>query len=173
MDFEEIVSKLDFPSKENIKKYSPTSPEALKELINQADPTGDQKKRIVLGYLTTLCAEYLDPQPFILERTGIDYVGIELEKGTIVVKGDAGNNTGTTMKGGKITIEGNTGINTGKSMMGGEIIASEIESIGNTFSGRINAKKVHDIAPKQGAEIYIEGKIYRPGFLKGFKPWKR
>lgn len=169
MDFDAIIQKLDFPNKGNIKKYAPASPEALKELINQADPNGDQIKKIVLGYLTTLCAEYLDPQPFILDRTGIDYVGIEIEKGTIIVKGSAGNNTGTTMKGGKIIVEGRAGINTGKSMRGGEIIASEIESIGNTLGGRINAEKVHGIAPKQGAEIYIDGKRYRPGFLKRFR----
>jgi len=99
----------------------------------------------------------------MIERDKLDYIGFELEKGSIEVE-TAGSNLGACMKDGKIVAK-KAGEETGSSMTGGEIIADEISGIGNTIGGRISTTKVDRISKAQGAEIFIKGVNYKRGLL--------
>ncbi len=110
-----------------------------------------------------LCAECMYPETFFIPKDNLDYIGFELERGNIEV-GAAGNMLGACMRNGKIIAQ-KAGDETGKSMTGGEIIAGEIKSIGDTIGGRIITKKAGKIAKKQGAQILINGVIFKRGLL--------
>jgi glutamate synthase domain-containing protein 3 len=166
--FEDVLQKIEFIGKKEVSDCAPEDTKALLEIIHTARPRDEWAEQMVLGYLTTLCAERMHPEPLVLEEK-IDFVGVELEKGHIIIKGDAGRGVGTTMRGGRITIEGSAGADTGKSMTGGEIEAERIESLGNTLGGVIRAKEIGKMDKNQGAEIYIEGKKYRKGFFSRFR----
>ncbi len=159
---EELIAKIENVSKSEVKKAAPANGRDIHTIIKESFPRGPYDK-MVLGYLTSLCAEYMYPGIFQLDENGLDYVGFELEKGTIEVE-IAGNNLGSCMRSGKI-IAKKAGDDTGSSMLGGEIDADEIKSIGNTLGGKINAKKVHNISKDQGAQIFIKGVKYKRGFL--------
>lgn len=118
---------------------------------------------MVLGYLTSICAECMYPRIFHLSRNDLDYIGFELEKGTIIVE-IAGNMLGTCMKGGKIEVK-KAGDETGSSMNGGEIIADQIKSIGNTIKGKIVTRQVGKVSKNQGAQIFINGVKFKRSFL--------
>ena len=154
MRLEEIIKQIENVSKKEIKRVAPGDLEAIKELIQTSKST-DLYEKMILGYLTSICAESMHPESFHIENDNIDYIGLELEKGSIDVK-IAGNMLGSCMKGGKI-VSIKAGDETGASMTGGEIIADEIKSIGNTIGGRILTKKVDKISKTQGAEIIING----------------
>ncbi|MBU4502051.1 MAG: hypothetical protein KKA79_05630 [Nanoarchaeota archaeon] len=51
----------------------------------------------------------------------IDGLGTLMEKGTIIIKGNVGNYTGSYMQGGYMIVKGHTGMQTGYSMRGGII----------------------------------------------------
>jgi hypothetical protein len=118
---------------------------------------------MVLGYLTSLCAEYMYPEALRLEVNNLDYIGFELDKGSIEVEA-AGNMLGSCMRGGRIVAK-RAGDETGNGMADGEIIADEIKSIGNTIGGRIAAKNVGRVSKAQGAEIFINGVRFKRGLL--------
>src|SRR5660397_48082 len=102
---------------------------------------------MVVGYLTSICAECMYPDTFHLQRNDLDYIGFELEKGTIETE-IAGKMLGTCMKGGKIKVN-KAGDETGSSMNGGEIIADEVGKL----------------SKNQGAEIIINGVKYKRSLL--------
>ncbi len=162
MRLEEIIEQIENVSKNEIRRKAPKDPGEIKEIIRKSNPA-DIYEKMVLGYLTSICAENMYPETFHIEQDNLDYIGFELEKGNIDVK-KAGNMLGSCMKGGKITA-GTAGDETGASMMGGELIADEIKSIGNTIGGRIITKKVDKISRTQGAEIFISGKKYKHGLI--------
>ena len=122
---------------------------------------------MVLGYLTSICAECIYPEKFHLSRNDLDYIGFELERGTIIVE-IAGNMLGTCMKGGIIKVK-KAGDETASSMNGGEIMADEIKSIGNTLKGKIVARQVGKISKNQGAQIFINGIKFKRSFLDRLK----
>ncbi len=163
MKLEDIIKQIENVSKEEIRRAAPKECTSIKELVLQSDPR-DPYGKMVVGYLTSLCAECMHPETFHLEKDSLDYIGFELEKGNIEV-GIAGKNLGTCMRGGKI-IAKKSGEETASSMAGGEIIADEIKSIGNTIKGRINTKKVDNISKSQGADIFINGVKYKRGLLE-------
>ncbi|MDD5616725.1 MAG: hypothetical protein PHH85_11040 [Candidatus Methanoperedens sp.] len=162
MRLEELIAKIQNVSKSEVKKVAPTNCRDINNIIKESFPRSPYEK-MVLGYLTSLCAEYMYPGAFHLETNELDYVGFELERGSIEVE-MAGNNLGSCMRSGTITAR-KTGDETGSSMAGGEIIADEIKSIGNTIGGKICAKKVHKISKNQGAHILIKGVKFKRGFL--------
>jgi phage FluMu protein gp41 len=162
MRLEDIIKQIENVSKKEIKRVVPVHCLEIKKIIMESSPA-DMYEKMVVGYLTSLCAEYMNPEPFHLEQDGIDYIGFELDGGTIIV-GTAGNMLGTCMKSGKIAAK-KAGEGTGSSMTGGEIIADEIKSIGNTIEGRISTKKVDKISKVQGAEIFINGVKFRRGLF--------
>lgn len=162
MRLEDIIAKIGNVSKIEVKKVAPANSRDINDIIKQSIPRGVYEK-MVLGYLTSLCAEYMYPGTYHLEANDLDYVGFELEKGTIQVE-TAGNNLGSCMKSGKI-IAKKAGDETGSSMADGEIVADEIKSIGNTIGGKISANKVNRILKDQGAEIFIKGKKFSRGIL--------
>jgi hypothetical protein len=162
MRLEELIVKIQNVSKNEVKKVAPKNCRDINTIIKEALPRGAYEK-MVLGYLTSLCAEYMYPGAFYLETKELDYVGFELERGCIEVE-IAGNNLGSCMRSGKITAK-KAGDDTGSSMAGGEIIADEIKSIGNTIGGKICAKKVHMISENQGAQIFIKGVRFKRGFF--------
>ncbi len=162
MKLEDIIRQIKNVSKEEIKRVSPKDCQGIKEIIRTSNPV-DLYEKMVAGYLTSLCAEYMHPETFHLERDGLDYVGFELEKGNIEV-GTAANSFGSCMRGGKINAK-KAGEETGASMTGGEIAAGEIKSIGNTIGGRITTKKVDKISRTQGADIFINGVKFKRSFL--------
>ncbi|MFA5900246.1 MAG: formylmethanofuran dehydrogenase subunit C [Hyphomicrobium sp.] len=51
----------------------------------------------------------------------LDFVGAELDEGTIIVDGDVGVSAGRSMRGGRLDIRGDTGLLLGSGMSGGEI----------------------------------------------------
>lgn len=162
MELVDIIKQIENVSKAEIKRVAPTDCEDIKEIISKS-ATEELYEKMVLGYLTSICAEYIHPGTLHISRENLDYIGFELEKGHIEV-GIAGNQLGTCMKGGKITAK-RAGNETGSSMTGGEIIADEIKSIGNTIGGRINTKKAGNFAKNQGAEIFIDGVRFKRGLL--------
>lgn len=164
MRLEEIITKIEIVSKSEVKKVAPANSRDIHDIIKRADPRGPYEK-MVLGYLTSLCAEYMYPGTFQLDENDLDYVGFELDRGIIEV-GTAGNKLGSCMRSGKIVAK-KAGEGTGSGMLGGEIDADEIKSIGNTIGGKISTKKVHHISKDQGAEIIIKGKKFKRGFLDG------
>jgi len=159
---EELIAKIEKVSKSEVKKIAPTNCREINNMIKGSFPRSPYEK-MVLGYLTSLCAEYMYPGTFHLEANELDYVGFELDRGSIEVE-IAGNNLGSCMRSGKITAR-KAGNETGSSMAGGEIIADEIKSIGNTIGGKICTKKVHSISKNQGAQIFIKGIKFKRGFL--------
>ncbi len=163
MNLEDIIKQIQNVSKEEIRKAAPRDCNAIKELILRSDPE-DPYEKMVVGYLTSLCAEYMHPETFHLEKDDLDYIGFELEKGNIEVA-TAGKNLGACMRGGKIVAK-KSGEDTGSSMTGGEIFADEIKSIGNTIGGRINTKNVDKISKSQGAGIFINGVKFKRGLLE-------
>lgn len=162
MMLEELIAKIENVSKSEVKKAAPTDSRDIHHIIRESVPRGPYDK-MVLGYLTSLCAEHMYPGTFELDVNGLDYVGFELEKGIIAVE-LAGDKMGSCMRAGKI-IAKKAGDETGSSMVGGEIDADEIKSIGNTLGGKINVKKVHKISKDQGAQIFIKGARYKRGIL--------
>lgn len=162
MRLEDVIEQIENVSKEEIKRAAPTDCDGIKEIILRSNPT-DLYEKMVIGYLTSLCAEYSFPDTFHLKRNGLDYIGFELDKGNIEVE-TAGNMLGTCMRNGKITAK-RAGDETGSSMTGGEIIADEIKSIGNTIGGRIKTKKVDKISKSQGADIFIGGVKFKRGLI--------
>ncbi len=162
MKLEELIAKIENVSKSEAKRYAPTNCRDINNMIKESLPRSPYEK-MVLGYLTSLCAEYMYPGTFHLDTNELDYVGFELEKGSIEVD-IAGNNLGSCMRSGKITAR-KAGDETGGSMAGGEIIVDEIKSIGNTIGGKICAKKVHRISKNQGAQIFIKGVKFKRGLL--------
>lgn len=163
MELTDIIVQIENVSKAEIKRIAPKTCSEIKEIISNSKPSNLYEK-MVTGYLTSLCAEYMHPETFQLEQNDLDYTGFELERGTIEVE-TAGNMLGVCMKGGKI-IAKRAGEETGSSMTGGEIIAGEIKSIGNTIGGRINVKKVDKISKTQGAEIFINGRRFKRSLLE-------
>lgn len=162
MRLEDIIKQIENVSKNEIKRAAPADCDGIKEIIIRSDPA-DLYEKMVIGYLTSICAECIYPGTFVLEKDNLDYVGFELEKGNIEV-GAAGNMLGTCMKGGKIVAK-KAGDETGKSMTGGEIIADSISSIGSTIGGRISTKNVNTISKNQGADIFINGIKFKRGLL--------
>lgn len=162
MELEEIIRQIENVSKAEIKQVVPADCNGIKEIITESAPK-DLYEKMVIGYLTSLCAEYIYPETFQLTKNYLDYVGFELERGSIEVK-IAGNMLGSCMKGGKIVAK-KAGEETGSSMTGGEIIADEIKSIGNTISGRISTNKVDKISKDQGAQIFISGRRFKRGLI--------
>ena len=162
MNFEEILKQIQNVSKKEIKRVLPTEINQIKKIIIESNPR-DVYEKMVLGYLTSLCAEYMYPHTFILERNDLDYVGFELDGGNIEVR-TAGDMLGSCMKSGKIIVK-KAGNETGKSMMGGEITAGEIKSIGSTIDGKISTEKADNISKHQGAKIIIKGVRYKRSIL--------
>ncbi len=162
MRLEDIIEQIENVSKAKIKRAAPADCDGIKEIIQKSNPK-DPYEKMILGYLTSLCAEYMHPGIFSLEVNHLDYVGFELDRGSIEVE-TAGDMLGACMKGGKI-IAKRAGEETGSGMAGGEIIADEIKSIGNTISGRIVAKKVGKVSKSQGAEIFVDGTRFKRGLI--------
>lgn len=162
MKFEDIIKQIENVSKAEIKRVAPGNCSEIKEIIFKSNPKNPYEK-MVLGYLTALCAEYMHPETFHIPQDGLDYIGFELDKGYIEV-GIAGNMLGTCMRSGKIVAQ-KAGDETGSSMTGGEIIADEIKSIGNTIGGRINTEKAGKISRYQGAAIFIRGVKFKRSLL--------
>lgn len=163
MILEDIIRQVGNVSKAEIKRAAPAECGVIKDIIESSNPGGMYEK-MILGYLTSLCAEYMHPETFHLEVNGLDYTGFELERGSIEVEA-AGDMLGACMRGGKIVAK-SAGDETGSGMAGGEIVADEIKSIGNTIGGRIKAKKVGKISSSQGAEIFINGVRFRRGLIE-------
>ena len=162
MKLEEIIKQISNVSKSEVKKAVADDCEKIKDLISASMPDSLYEK-MVLGYLTSICAECMYPEIFHLRRNDLDYIGFELDKGTIEVE-VAGNMLGSCMKGGSIRVK-KAGDETGSSMNGGEIIADEIRSIGNTIKGKIIAREVGRVSKNQGAEIIINGVKFKRGLL--------
>jgi len=162
MMLEDIIKQIANVSKAELKKVAPGDCDEIKDLISGSNP-GSLYEKMVLGYLTSICAECMHPEIFHLSRNDLDYIGFELEKGTIEVE-IAGNMPGACMKGGKIEVK-KAGDETGSGMNGGEIIADEIKSIGNTIKGKIIAREVGTVSKNQGAEIIIDGIKFKRGLL--------
>jgi len=162
MTLDEIIKQIANVSKAEIKRAAPEDCEEIKDLVMQSAP-GDLYGKMVLGYLTSICAECMYPETFHLMRNDLDYIGFELEKGTIEVE-IAGNMLGTCMKGGIIKAK-KAGDETGSSMNGGEIMADEIKSIGNTIKGKIIARQVGKVSKNQGAEIIINGVKFKRSLI--------
>ncbi|MCX9084172.1 MAG: hypothetical protein OIN87_05145 [Candidatus Methanoperedens sp.] len=162
MELKEIIKQISNVSKIEIKRVAPKECEEIKSLILKSTPD-DLYEKMVVGYLTSICAECMYPDTFHLDRNELDYIGFELEKGTIETE-IAGKMLGSCMKGGSIKVN-KAGDETGSSMNGGEIIADEIIGIGNTLKGKIITGKAGKISKNQGAEIIINGIKYKISLL--------
>jgi glutamate synthase domain-containing protein 3 len=162
MELEDIIKLIGNVSKAEIKRVAPKDCSEIKKIILNSNP-GDTYRKMVLGYLTSICAECMYPETLQIPKDDLDYIGFELEKGNIEV-GSAGNMLGTCMRNGKITAR-KAGDDTGKSMTGGDIIADEIKSIGDTIGGKITTKKAGKIAKGKGAQIFINGVMFKRSLM--------
>jgi hypothetical protein len=162
MELEDIIEKIGNVSKAEIKRVAPKECNEIKNIIFNSNP-GDTYRKMVLGYLTSICAECMYPETLQIPKDDLDYIGFELERGNIEVA-SAGNMLGTCMRNGKIIAQ-RAGDDVGKSMAGGDIIADEIKSIGDTIGGRITTKQVEKIAKRQGAQIFINGVRFNRSLL--------
>ncbi len=161
MELRDIIEQIENVSKAEIKRVAKDCA-LIKEIIAKSSPR-DMYEKMVIGYLTSLCAEYIYPETFHIKQNDLDYIGFELEKGTIEVE-IAGNMLGACMKGGKIVAQ-RAGDEVGSSMTGGEIVAGGVKSIGNTIGGRISTEKAGKISKEQGAEIFIGGVRFKRSLL--------
>ncbi len=162
MELSDIIEQIENVSKVEIKRVAPKNCKEIEEIIAESIPQSPYEKMLI-GYLTSLCAEYTYPQTFHLFKNNLDYIGFELENGNIEVE-IAGNMLGSCMKGGRIVAK-RAGEQTGSSMTGGEIIVDEIKSIGNTIGGTIRAENVGKISKDLGAAIFIKGVRFKRGLL--------
>ncbi len=162
MELEEIIEQIGNVSKAEIRQVAPKDCIEIKKIILNSNPA-DPYRKMVLGYLTSICAECMYPETLHIPKDNLDYIGFELDRGNIEV-GAAGNVLGTCMRNGRIAAS-TAGDDTGKSMIGGEIIADEIKSIGDTIGGRIITKKAGKIAKNQSAQIFINGVLFKRRLL--------
>ncbi len=71
MKFEDIIKQIENVSKAEIKRVAPGNCSEIKEIIFNSNPKGTYEK-MVLGYLTSLCAEYMHPETFHIPQDGLD-----------------------------------------------------------------------------------------------------
>ncbi len=100
MEFEDIIEQIENVSKAEIKRVAPKECSEIKNIIFNSNPH-DPYRKMVLGYLTSLCAECTYPEPLQIPKENLDYIGFELDRGNIEV-GAAGNMLGTCMRNGKV-----------------------------------------------------------------------
>ncbi|MBU4501180.1 MAG: hypothetical protein KKA79_01195 [Nanoarchaeota archaeon] len=86
---------------------------------------------IYLSVLVNKKIKEKDTVTFTLEEE-LDSVGLYLQKGTLIIKGNTNNNTGFYMEGGKIVVKGNVNNFTGFYMVGGGLV---VEGNANDFTG--------------------------------------
>src|SRR5659263_561092 len=115
MELNEIIKQIANVSKVEIKRVAPKECEEIKGLIIKSIPD-DLYEKMVVGYLTSICAEYMYPDTCHFQRNDLDYIGFELEKGTIETE-IAGKMLGTGKKRGTIKVNA-AGDETGISMNG-------------------------------------------------------
>ncbi|MCZ7372745.1 MAG: hypothetical protein O8C60_03655, partial [Candidatus Methanoperedens sp.] len=82
MRLEDIIKQIENVSKNEIRRIAPMG--EIRNIIQISDPV-DVYEKMVLGYLTSICAEHMYPETFHIERDILDYIGFELEKGSIEV----------------------------------------------------------------------------------------
>lgn len=124
-----------------------------------------EKYKIAAGYLTSIAAETLGE--FHVKKP-MEYIGLELEKGTISVD-DAGNFCGMGMKGGNIAVSRNCGSFAGFEMSGGKI---KINGLAGTFlghkisGGKIYARKARSTGFKKNENIVVDEIIEQDALTK-------
>lgn len=89
--------------------------------------TEDNSNRHLGEYISALLNKIIQEDEIIcLElREPLDYLGYKLERGTLVIKGDAGNALGSSNNGGKIIVDGNARDSVGFQMKKGCIIVNK------------------------------------------------
>ncbi|MBU4502537.1 MAG: hypothetical protein KKA79_08115 [Nanoarchaeota archaeon] len=108
---------------------------------------------------------YLQKGTLIIKGNTIDYTGRGMKGGMLIVEGNANNTTGCYMEGGNLIVKGNANDATGGSMVGGKLIVegNANDDTGYYMSGgelvvEGNAKDYtgHGMV---GGELVVEGKI--------------
>lgn len=117
------------------------------EALSKRITIGKEQERNVGCYLSALVNKIITEEETITLTFNkkIDYLGLCLQKGKLILRGLTGDNVGHSMKGGKTTVEGNTGNYSGCRMKGGELIIE-----GNTGS--------HLGSYMFGGKILLEGR---------------
>ncbi len=121
LGFEDFVQKVgDRPTWSEVEKLAPSDEKLLFGLI-KTGPRAKKHDQIVWGFLSSLVAERI-PEPLMLPA--MDFAGLELRKGTIVLDGGRGaHHVGENMSGGRIVVKGEAGDYLGQEMAGGGIVA--------------------------------------------------
>ena len=88
------------------------------ELLLSSQP--DKRCALIWGYISSLAAER---SPLPLRLPDRDYVGLELEGGSIILD-QGGEHVGERMSGGRIVVQGAAGDYLGQEMTGGGIVAA-------------------------------------------------
>ena len=88
------------------------------ELLLSSQP--DKRCALIWGYISSLAAER---SPLPLRLPDRDYVGLELEGGSIILE-KGGEHVGERMSGGRIVVQGAAGDYLGQEMTGGGIVAA-------------------------------------------------
>ncbi|MBU4501564.1 MAG: hypothetical protein KKA79_03165 [Nanoarchaeota archaeon] len=89
---------------------------------------------------------YLQKGKLIVEGNAYDYTGCGMEGGKLIVEGNVHDATGISMKGGELVVKGNAYDYTGCDMEGGKIV---VEGNANDYTGSCMS----------GGELVVEGKI--------------
>lgn len=124
------------------------------EIIVKGDCTAEGLGQGMKGGTITICGS--------VEYFGT--IGLEMQNGSIIVKGNAGTEIGGNMMGGSITIEGNVGTKVGDYMYGGSITVK-----GNAdywVGSHMRGGEIHLLGDYESIADDIEcGKIYHKGKL--------
>ena len=126
-----------------IKSLKITYGKEKKEISNFFSVSGKLKKGILLKGNLNKC----------------DFIGDQMEDGTIIVKGNTGDYLGNKMKGGKIIVYGSSSNYTGSSLKNGEILITK--NTGDFLGSSIQGEKLG----MSGGVIVVKGSAgHRVGF---------
>lgn len=147
----ELTLKTDPGQRIDLSQLTPNRINGMSEVDIANIKVNTNKTPVTVGDIFTLAMGDLTSIRFSGLNDRCDYVGDEMETGSITIDGNAGAYTAARMKGGKLEVTGNTGDYMGASTKGGHIIVRG--NTGNYAGGRHHAEN----QGCRGATIHIHG----------------
>jgi formylmethanofuran dehydrogenase subunit C len=95
---------------------------------------GTTKRKLTVGDLFTVSGKPDDTVTISGGSSRLDFIGAELDKGTVIVEGDAGICAGRSMRGGRLEIRGDAGPWLASALSGGEVFVKG--SAGSNVGGQ-------------------------------------
>lgn len=127
-------------------KLSGVAPAAIPRLV-----VGTSKHKLTVGDIFTVSGKLSDRVTIAGGSGRLDFVGAELDRGTVVVEGDVGICAGRSMKGGRLEIKGDAGAWLASGLGGGLI---HLKGSAGSFVG---GQRPGDRFGMTGGAVVIEG----------------